>query len=462
MRPRVSVVIGSFLTLALAWSNAVPGARAAEPPGWVQLPDLPQFRGLSATGVTAWEHGFVIAADDPEPILDFPAWGAPVVLTSADGTAWERVDLVDSGGQPIKGGLNAVAAHGTRIVVGGAIPGEDETLAIAAAWWSDDGASWTPASVPLTEPIQFLVATATGFVAAGGTPDGPVFLASPDGAAWEVVDHPPPVVPAGPGTLMDLYAAPDGIVLYGIGHSGACRGAFWHSVDGSSWTPADAIPRFHGCPGVTYPGALFRTPDRWVATFPWEGVPTHQADRVMASVDGRSWHVSQNVGELPAIGLMFVEPAPGGFLGIGTGPRRPGMEFAEPGWMSDEHGLAWENVPLDVRPLIDSGIWFAGLAVGPENAIAAGRYLGSNEPPSGPTTAWIRTSAAGLAPVPGPTSRPTPPPTDRAGASTPKSGAEPPAGLVGLVIAALLAVCAVRGMSMRRGAAGRRTVPDSW
>ncbi len=457
MRPRFGVGIGALLTVALVWSNAAaPGASAAEPTGWVQLPDLPQFGG-NAVGVTAWEDGFAIAVNDPEPVLDFPAWGTPGVLTSTDGTTWNRAVLADSGGEPAKGGLNAVAAAGTRIVVGGAIPGEEETLAVAAAWWSDDGASWTPASVPATEPIQFIVATATGFVAAGGTPDDPVFLTSPDGATWGLVDHPAPVQPAGPGALMDLYAAPDGIVLYGIGYEGSCRGAFWYSVDGSSWTPANANPLFSTCPGVTYPGALFRTPDRWVATFPWQRVPTNQADRVMASLDGRSWHVSEKVGDLPGIGLMFVEPAPGGFLAIGTGPRRPGEEFVEPAWTSDREGLGWESVPLDVRPLPDSGIWFAGLAVGPGTALVAGRYLGPNEPPSGPSTAWIRTATAGLAPAPGTTSRPTPPPTDRVAAVTPNPGADLPAGLLaGLAVALTLAAWALRGAGTRRSGARRR------
>ena len=449
MAARRQTIVSGLLCFMLFLAGSPTPARAAV--GWEQLPALDAFVGVHPTAAAAWGAGFIVVGSEPavfEEEVGAPSY--PVVLRSPDGRTWERFGFDGPGGSRPWATLDSVAVRGGRIVVGGlrqtVYDPIDPPQYQEAIWWSDDGETWAPASLPdidgVAATIRPMVATADGFVAASGYIEDPTFLRSPDGESWELADRDPADIPGG-GFVERLTAAPDGIVAYGLGNDpDGCRPGFWRSVDGSRWTAAASSSTFTGCPADGIAGALFRTPQRWLATIAMFDGRT-EGHPVVASLDGTAWHQTVQPGDLDVLGLIRVASAPGGYLGLGT--ETSSGHFENRAWASID-GNRWSELPFSVRDSEEASFWLIDLAVGPDVALAVGRYSSDITPLAASTTAFLREAVVGVAPGP----VPTPPPTEAGLSATRTEGEGVIATLSRLLFGGLVCIVALRYAARRR------------
>jgi hypothetical protein len=199
---------------------------------------------------------------------------APIIVQSSDGVTWIPAELPSESSSAL---LNTVVAHGGRFVIAGATGvWTDPATATAAAWYSDDGISWNPATiepaeVDLTAGAELgpLWAADDGLVACSGNRemaaggwrymDGWV---SPDGATWRHAQTP------GPHPACD-WSASDGTRIVSFGPRAHASPTPWPGVtvssvstDGVMWQPlelsatlTDRLERFWVVPdGVIYAG----------------------------------------------------------------------------------------------------------------------------------------------------------------------------------------------------------------
>jgi hypothetical protein len=199
---------------------------------------------------------------------------APIILHSSDGLTWMPGELPSGSESAL---LNAVVAHGDRFVITGATGvWTDPATATAAAWYSDDGLSWTratiePAEVDLTSGAELgpLWAADRGLVACRGNREmaagGWRYMdgwLSEDGATWRHAETP------GSHPACD-WSASDGTRIVSLGPRGHASPTSWPGVatasvstDGVTWqslelseTLTDRLERFWVVPdGVIYAG----------------------------------------------------------------------------------------------------------------------------------------------------------------------------------------------------------------
>jgi hypothetical protein len=229
------VIVGYQLTAghpvaAAWWSAGLAGwHRAAAPPA----------AGARMQAVTAVPGGFVAAGQTTAPGQP-GAPGTPAAWTSADGgrTWTQRTVPLPAGAT--RAALTAVAASGRTVVaMGTATTARGRTVPFAATS-TDNGATWTTATLP--EPgntgdatITALTAERTGFFAAGtlvgaGNARHVVVWTSARGSAWTAAATSGPAL-AGPGrqAITGLTAA--GVTLTGVGFTappgGPQQPVFW-------------------------------------------------------------------------------------------------------------------------------------------------------------------------------------------------------------------------------------------
>jgi hypothetical protein len=412
MAARRGMIVSGLLCSLLVVAGGTAPARAAVA-GWEQLSDRDVFAGVHPTAVAAWGAGFIVAGWEPAFLEEDPGVPSyPVVLTSSNGRDWERFGFQSGDGSRPWATLSSVAVRGSRVVVGGVLQTVydpvDPPQYQAAIWWSDDGENWTPAAVPDMEgdvtAIRAIVATGNGFVATSGYVADPTFLRSSDGESWLLAERDPADIPGG-GFVERLTAASDRIIAYGLGGEAAgCRPGFWWSVDGSRWSAATSASTFTGCPEQGEAGALFRTPQRWLATIAMSDGRT-AGHPVIASLDGTEWHRTDEPGDLESLGLTRAVPALGGYLGFGASWPLGRADIRA--WASTD-GSDWSELPLTVREVDNTDFWMIDLAVGSEVAVAIGSYRSEITPLAASATIFVREADVEAPPVPAP----TPPPTE--------------------------------------------------
>ena len=148
----------------------------------------------------------------------------PVILTSADGTAW-RV----TGGNITQdlAGVSAVAATSGPagyVIVGKLVaPGGS---CVADVWWSPDLMSWTRAhdvnDATGSSQVLAVAASAHGFVSVGSHDSQPAVWTTTDGRSWKTIVLPPP---AGAATAMLEQVAINGNRVVALGHAAPANGA---------------------------------------------------------------------------------------------------------------------------------------------------------------------------------------------------------------------------------------------
>ena len=250
-----------------AWHEAVPDAVVGtDPDGWDQTQhDL----SLGVVDVASGPSGLVAIGNSfGEDAM------TPIILHSTDGQTWTPAALPSGSASAL---LNAVVAHGDRFVMTGATGvWTDPATARAAAWYSDEGHSWTratvePAGVDLISGAELgpLWAADGGLVACRGNREmaagGWRYMdgwLSEDGATWRHAET------SGPHPACD-WSASDGTRIVSLGPRDHASPMPWPGVtvasvttDGITWQPlelsstlTDRLERFWVVPdGVIYAG----------------------------------------------------------------------------------------------------------------------------------------------------------------------------------------------------------------
>jgi hypothetical protein len=218
----------------------------------------------------------------------------PVVVTSADGTAWQAAD-----GEPAfgMGGVYAYGAAADRF--GYVIVGEHTigNRVIAATWWSGGLGGWTPGGNGgldgrLKPSAMFAAATGPdGFIAVGGHGTGPAVWMSKDGQQWTITNLP---LPAG---------ASDGVLRQVAAHGARVV------ATGSAVTATGTVPfaEVSANGGVTWREVSLPAPGRQAAVtalaasgtgFTAAGQSGQSGDPAAVmwrSADGRNWTAARPV-----------------------------------------------------------------------------------------------------------------------------------------------------------------------
>lgn len=146
--------------------------------------------------VAAVEGGFVAVGSRTE---DNDLNGA--VWFSADGTAWEEVDVPTMGGEGRQALLTVANAEGIVVAGGYSVPPGDEQ-GNAVVWRSQDGRNWSAASAPLplnddsrtvttNLAVRSITVDSEGLLATGGTQWRPQVWRSVDqGKRWTLLANP--------------------------------------------------------------------------------------------------------------------------------------------------------------------------------------------------------------------------------------------------------------------------------
>jgi hypothetical protein len=232
----------------LAVGSVVSGARqhpvvvtSADGQAWQAVDDAASFDGpgLYTYGATAGRLDYVIVG---ERVTGNTATAA--TWWSAGLGAWNNGSVGGSGsGEP--SGMFAVAVGRERFVAAGADGGKP------AVWTSPNGQHWTVTDLALPAgatkaALREVTTSGARLVATGSaeTPDGTVVFAEvsdDDGSTWQEA-----ALPAGGNAVSAvtaLAASGSGFVAAGeAGQSSAPFAVVWRSADGKTWTPAMAVP----------------------------------------------------------------------------------------------------------------------------------------------------------------------------------------------------------------------------
>ena len=271
--------------VAVGSADGYPAAWASTPGGSWHLVSSPElvsaYPGLTAlTSVTYGPSGWL-------------AVGVPgaVVLTSANGTTWQRAR---GGIEQDLGQVSAVAAAAGAAgysVVGR--PAGPDSASMADVWWSPDLTSWTKAQDMnvMTGPIQVLAVAADphGFVSAGSHNNQPAVWTTSDGKLWTTIDLALPVG-ASSAVLQQIAISGSHVVALGlqIKAGSAVPFAEQSSDFGASWRQ---VP--FGAPGPdTVITALTADSGGFTAAGQY-GQPGQQTAVTWTSATGLSWTPAQ-------------------------------------------------------------------------------------------------------------------------------------------------------------------------
>ena len=169
----------------------------------------------------------------------------PVVLTSADGTTWQRArgDIEKDLGQ-VSAAAVAAGPAGYSVVGRPAGPG---SASVADVWWSPNLTSWTKAQDMnvMSGPIQVLAVAADpyGFVSAGSHDNQPAVWTTSDGKLWTTIDL---ALPDGASSAMLQQIAVNGNHVVALGQEikagSAVAFAEQSSDGGASWRQVPFSP----------------------------------------------------------------------------------------------------------------------------------------------------------------------------------------------------------------------------
>lgn len=255
----------------------------------------------------------------------------PVVITSADGTAWRA-----AGGASAFTGADvsvsqAAAARSGYVIVGTEVTGAGT---FPAAWWSGNLSTWIRASGPAagaalggTGQMLGAAAGAPGFVAVGRHGIHPAVWTSGDGRAWHPAILP---VPGGAASAELQRVAVSGRRVVALGEEISASGgqaafAEVSANDGGTWRQV-LLPSPHGPAVVT---ALTAAGGGFAAAGAY-GAPGNLDVVVWTSPDGRAWTAKEPRGTgLSGTGIQEITglAASGGTLtGVGFTATQDGEQ----------------------------------------------------------------------------------------------------------------------------------------
>jgi hypothetical protein len=268
------IAVGSADGYPAVWREAPGGG------SWNLVSSLPvvsAYPGLSAlTSVTHGPDGW-LAVGEP----------GPVVLTSADGTTWQR-----AGGsitQDLAGASAVTAAANPAGYVIGANPSGPTSSPGPDLWWSPNLASWTRATemddTSSSNQVQAVAANAHELMAVGSDGGHPAVWTTTDGQTWTtiILDLPPG---ASAALLQQVAISGDHVVALGVQTKagGAVPFAEFSTDGGASWQEA---PLGSAGPGTTVT-ALTASSGGFTAASQ-SGPPGQQDAQIWTSATGSTW-----------------------------------------------------------------------------------------------------------------------------------------------------------------------------
>ena len=333
-------------------TRTTPEATPAPPYGagltWSGFAPLPRFgAGHTLTNptvgdVTAGGHGFVAVGSD---------WVAAdqavaVAWLSADGRTWteHRIGIPGTTSLLATPALSSVATGGGRLVAVGRV----------GIWRSTDGADWEQALGPdELDGVPLRVAWAVGrFVAIGrsvGDPCAARVWLSTDGTAWL-----PVALPDAAGVCPTALAGGAGGFLAAGLDPITGRTALMCSSDGLAWTLAPAQAAFEG---NGHPEGVARAGNRWIAFGSFlPGGASERGVAVWTSTDGLAWRrtallrpAGADACDPGSAHMLGMAPYGPGYVAVGrctVSPEQVGIA-----WASTD-GTAWQPVLGRVRPML--------------------------------------------------------------------------------------------------------------
>jgi len=302
------IAVGSSEGYPAVWRKASGGS-------WALVTSLPQvsaYSGLRAlTGVTHGSSGW-LAVGAP----------GPVVMTSADGTAWKAA----TGPGSITAGLAGVAAVAAAagplgyVIVGKLVaPGGD---CVADVWFSPNLTSWTRAhdvnDATGSSQVLAVAADAGGFVSVGSHDGKPAVWVTSDGTTWTTIVLP---VPAGASSAVLQQIAISGNRVAALGQATTPAGtvpfAEVSADGGSNW---QQVPFSSPGPDTTFT-ALTASSHGFTAAGRF-GPPGQQQVAAWSSAAGTSWtpaSVGGITGAQPGGSYQISSLAPSGDAVTGIG-----------------------------------------------------------------------------------------------------------------------------------------------
>jgi len=269
------IAVGSSEGFPAVWRRASGGS-------WALVTSLPQvsaYSGLRAlTGVTHGSSGW-LAVGAP----------GPVVMTSADGTAWRSAAGPGSISSDLAGVAAVAAAAGPRgyVIVGKLVaPGGD---CVADVWWSPNLTAWARAhdvnDATGSSQVLAAAADARGFVSVGSHNGKPAVWITTDGTTWTTIVLP---VPAGASAAVLQQIAITGDRVAALGQATTPAGivpfAEFSADGGSRWRQ---VPFSSPGPDTTFT-ALTASSAGFTAAGQF-GQPGQQQVAAWTSAAGTSW-----------------------------------------------------------------------------------------------------------------------------------------------------------------------------
>ncbi|HEY4465479.1 MAG TPA: hypothetical protein VGN41_22650 [Streptosporangiaceae bacterium] len=232
------VAVGEAGGAPAIWTKTSRGA-------WLPVTGMPPLATAASGALTSVAHGpdGWLATGGP---VSGPAQ-PPVVLTSADGTAWQAAPPASFTGTNVTV-AGATAGRSGYVIVGTEVTGAG---AFPAAWWSGDLGTWTRAGAPAPGALALggagqmlgVAARRSGFVAIGLRGIHPAVWTSGNGQAWPVTSLP---IPGGSASAELQQVAVSGRRIVALGEKTSVSGAEAafaevSADDGATWRTA-ALP----------------------------------------------------------------------------------------------------------------------------------------------------------------------------------------------------------------------------
>ena len=321
------VAVGSANGFPAAWMSADGGhawhRATGLTPAVLTRPGIQQL-----TGVTHGSAGWLAVGGATGGVP-----GHPVVIGSADGSAWSAADgeAVFAGSglvtEQAAAGRDGYVIVGSQLVAAAAGQRGTSTRTIAAAWWSAGLTGWhragdAAAGNPMAGSTmaggtaagaldgagnrQMLAVTATagGFVAVGAHGGLPAAWITPDGKTWAEADLPLPAGATG-AALQHVAANGRTVVAAGVAQTAAGQVPFAarSADDGRGWTET-ALPVPAGTAQVS---ALAAAGGGFTATGTFGAAPGDRDVVVWTSSNGATWQAATPTGlGLAAPGIQAI------------------------------------------------------------------------------------------------------------------------------------------------------------
>ena len=302
-----------LLLAALAVVGVAVAAAAGLLVGRSQSPSdtLESAAGPSSGDAGSWQriqHDEAVFGGDGAQVMSSVTLGGPglvavgradaaaAVWVSSDGWAWQRIQHDEA----VFGGDGAQVMSSVTLGGPGLIAvGYDRGRESAAVWVSPDGRAWQriqhDEAVFGGEEGQMMMLSMSrggpGFVAVGGDDGTAAVWVSSDGRAWQRVEHDEAVF-GGPGRQLMQSVVAGGPGLVAVGHdSGAGEGAaaVWTSPDGRRWSRVSHDETVFGGPAFQMMHSVTLGGPGLVAVGE-DGAPA----AVWVSSDGRAWQRIQH------------------------------------------------------------------------------------------------------------------------------------------------------------------------